>query len=85
MPGNVTGGKRAAKTNKAKHGEDFYKRIGRLGGKTPTDKPKGFAANPTLARIAGARGGRISRRGLAKQKDDIDQAEKILEKEVGRD
>ena len=27
----------------------------------------GFAANPALARIAGAKGGRISRRGPAKK------------------
>lgn len=36
--------------------------VGAKGGSTPTKNPKGFAANPELARIAGARGGRISRR-----------------------
>lgn len=46
---------------------DFYKRIGALGGSKPTVKPKGFAANPELARKAGAIGGRISRRGKAKE------------------
>lgn len=30
----------------------------------------GFAANPELARIAGAKGGRISRRGKAKKEDN---------------
>lgn len=39
---------------------DFYKRIGRMGGKS--GNTGGFAANPELARIAGAKGGRISRR-----------------------
>lgn len=62
MPGTKEGGIRAAETNKRKHGPDFYKRIGTMGGGTLTKKPKGFAANRALARTAGARGGRISRR-----------------------
>lgn len=40
---------------------DHYKKIGKLGGKAKFPG-KGFAANPELARIAGARGGTISRR-----------------------
>ena len=60
MAGTVQGGKRAAETNKAKHGKDFYKRIGAIGGKATGHK--GFATNPELARIAGAKGGRISKR-----------------------
>jgi general stress protein YciG len=51
---------KAAATNKAKHGADFYAKIGAKGGKL--GKTGGFAANPELARIAGAKGGRISRR-----------------------
>lgn len=82
MVGTVAGGKKTAKTNKKKHGEDFYSRIGSIGGKTPTSKPKGFAANPELARKAGRKGGAISRRGPAK--DDIDKAEELLEQESGR-
>ncbi|WP_232736325.1 general stress protein [Candidatus Minimicrobia vallesae] len=39
---------------------DFYAKIGRKGGKN--GRTGGFAANPALARIAGAKGGRISRR-----------------------
>lgn len=46
--------------NKAKYGDDFYKRIGSIGGKL--GHTGGFAANPDLARLAGAKGGRISRR-----------------------
>lgn len=49
-----------AATNKTKHGKDFYARIGAMGGKK--GRTGGFAANPELARIAGAKGGRISRR-----------------------
>ena len=60
MAGTKAGGQKAAATNKAKHGSDFYAKIGSKGGKL--GKTGGFAANPELARIAGAKGGRISRR-----------------------
>lgn len=60
MAGTKNGGKAAAATNKAKYGADFYARIGAMGGKKGTTG--GFAANRELARIAGAKGGRISRR-----------------------
>ena len=60
MAGTVAGGKKAAATNLARHGKDFYKNIGRIGGRNGTTG--GFAANPELARIAGAKGGRISKR-----------------------
>ena len=67
MAGTVEGGKKAAIKNKEKNGKDFYKELGRKGGSTPTKKPKGFAANPDLARKVGAKGGKISRRGPAKK------------------
>lgn len=60
MPGVREGGIKAAKTNKQKYGADFYKRIGALGGLK--SRGGGFAANPELARIAGAKGGRAPRR-----------------------
>lgn len=65
--GNVvaTGGLRAAMTNKSKD-PDFYRKIGSIGGSR--GHTGGFAANPALARIAGAKGGRISKRGPAKKK-----------------
>jgi general stress protein YciG len=59
MPGSKLGGQKAAAKNLAKD-PDFYKKIGKIGGQN--GNTGGFAANPTLARIAGARGGRISRR-----------------------
>lgn len=65
MAGTPTGGAKAAATNKAKYGSDFYAEIGRKGGKN--GHTGGFAANPELARIAGAIGGRKSRRGKAKK------------------
>ena len=61
MAGTKAGGQKAAATNKALHGSDFYAKIGAIGGKK--GRTGGFAANPALARIAGAKGGRNSRRG----------------------
>lgn len=61
MAGTSAGGKAAANTNKAKYGADFYAKIGAKGGKL--GKTGGFFANRDLARTAGAKGGRISRRG----------------------
>lgn len=65
MAGTKAGGRKAAATNKAKYGKDFYANIGRKGGQN--GHTGGFAANPKLAQIAGAKGGRISRRGPAKK------------------
>lgn len=72
MAGTKAGGKKAAATNKTKHGADFYARIGAKGGKN--GNTGGFAANPELARIAGAKGGRVSRRRKATTKDDLTTA-----------
>ncbi len=60
MAGTKLGGKAAANTNKLKYGADFYSKIGAKGGKI--GRTGGFFANRELARIAGAKGGRISRR-----------------------
>lgn len=68
MAGNKIGGQKAAATNKKRHGEDFYVRIGHKGGKN--GHTGGFAANPELARIVGAKGGKKSRRGPAKRDAD---------------
>jgi len=65
MAGTKAGGMKAAATNRAKYGKEFYARIGSKGGKN--GHTGGFAANKALARIAGAKGGRISRRGPAKK------------------
>lgn len=69
MAGTKAGGQKAASTNKARHGKDFYANIGRKGGSV-TGTKGGFAANPELARIAGAKGGRISRRRKASDNSD---------------
>jgi general stress protein YciG len=60
MAGTKAGGKAAADTNKKKYGADFYARIGAAGGKK--GRTGGFYANRDLARKAGAKGGKISRR-----------------------
>jgi uncharacterized protein len=60
MAGTKAGGKSAAATNKAKYGPDFYAKIGAKGGKKGTTG--GFFVNRELARVAGAKGGKISRR-----------------------
>ena len=63
MAGTRAGGILAAKTNKKRYGPGFYARIGAEGGRN--GKTGGFFANRELARIAGAKGGQISRRGKA--------------------
>ncbi|MDO4987296.1 MAG: hypothetical protein Q4E46_03225 [Candidatus Saccharibacteria bacterium] len=65
MAGTKAGGLKAAATNRAKYGKEFYAQIGAKGGRN--GHTGGFAANKTLARIAGAKGGRISRRGPSKK------------------
>lgn len=64
MAGTKAGGRKAAITNKMKYGPDFYANIGRKGG--TNGHTGGFASNPELAKIAGAKGGRKSKRGPAK-------------------
>ena len=61
MAGTLAGGIKCRETIYKEHGRDFYRNIGRLGGKS--GNTGGFASNPELARIAGAKGGRKSKRG----------------------
>lgn len=69
IAGTKTGGQRAAQTNKRKYGEDFYKRLGAMGG--GKSRTGGFGCQTVgadgltgkqRARIAGAQGGRSSRK-----------------------
>jgi len=59
MSGTTVGGLKARDKNLARD-PDHYKKIGSIGGKKGTTG--GFYANRELAREAGAKGGRISRR-----------------------
>jgi general stress protein YciG len=61
MAGTTIGGLKTVETNKKKYGEDFYVKIGAKGGSVKGLK-KGFAANPELARKAGAKGGSVSKK-----------------------
>lgn len=74
MTGTKAGGQKAAKTNKERHGEGFYARIGKKGGQN--GHTGGFASNKVgedglsgreRAKIVGAIGGLVSRRGPAKK------------------
>ena len=69
MSGSRSGGLKAAETNKQKYGSDWYKKIGKLGGKACV--PKGFARmDVEKIKNAGRKGGTISKRGKAKQYGD---------------
>lgn len=65
MAGSRAGSIKAAEANKKRYGKDFYRNIGRIGGRN--GHTGGFAANPELAKRAGAIGGKISKRGKAKK------------------
>jgi general stress protein YciG len=60
MAGTIEGGKAARDTNRRLYGADYYVKIGSKGGKN--GRTGGFFANRELARTAGAKGGRLSRR-----------------------
>jgi general stress protein YciG len=60
MAGTKAGGRAAAETNKSKYGPNFYAKIGAKGGRN--GNTGGFYANRELARLAGSKGGKISRR-----------------------
>lgn len=83
MSGNRVGGLKAAKTNLDKYGKDFYKNIGAKGGSAYTEKAKGFAANPELAKKVASGIGYRTRKGY-KWLGDIDKKHgKYENKETG--
>lgn len=63
MSGNREGGLKAAKTNIEKYGKDFYSEMGRKGGSGHRPETRYFHMHPEVARVAGVKGGRISKRG----------------------
>lgn len=74
MSGTVAGGLKAKKTIIERHGSDWYRKIGRIGGRN--GHVKGFAVNPELAKRAGSIGGKLSKRGPAKKKKEENVQEK---------
>ena len=77
MSGTREGGIKTRDKNYARHGQDYYQRIGRLGGKN--GHTGGFASSVELAKSAGAKGGRLSKRGkgAAWKRIDTEYAEEI--------
>ena len=71
MSGTIEGGLKASKTNRALYGENYYREMGRRGGMS--GHTGGFASNKELARRAGAKGGRSSRRagGIQSKLDEV--------------
>lgn len=71
MAGTKAGGQKAAATNKARYGNNWYAKIGARGGRN--GHTGGFATMDEetgqylLAKRAGAIGGKISKRGKAKK------------------
>ena len=65
MAGTKSGGLKARETIYHNQGRDFYREIGRKGGQN--GHTGGFASNPELAKTAGAKGGKISKRGRNKK------------------
>ena len=61
MAGNIEGGRKARETNLKRHGQDYYKQIGAIGGRN--GHTGGFAADHDRAKLAGSIGGLISSRG----------------------
>ena len=55
-------GKRAGATNKKRYGDDYYKKLGALGGKVRHPETSPFTRDSELAIEAGRRGGLKSRR-----------------------
>jgi general stress protein YciG len=77
MAGSKAGGIKAAATNKARHGADFYQRLGSAGGKI--GRTGGFFANRELASKVGRKGGLISRRDIPLSKEQRQEILNILE------
>ena len=85
MSGTITGGRKAAETNRKLHGDDFYARRGQNGGQkstkggfASTKKGKDGLTGSERAKIAGKKGGTISRRGPAKKhKNEMTTQENI--------
>jgi general stress protein YciG len=69
MPGTIEGGLKTQETNKKRYGADYYRNIGKLGGLK--SRGGGFASDkvgedgltgPERARLAGSKGGKLSKR-----------------------
>lgn len=74
MPGTKAGSEKAMKTIRSRYGEDFFKKIGKVGGIRGKGKVKGGFNDLELASRAGRIGGSVSKR---KKKEVEDEADKV--------
>lgn len=79
MAGNKEGGKKAAATNRAKYGADFYAKIGEQSWKDPKrSRATGFALNKQLAVEAGRKGGKKTKDDYKTKEEDPEVLINIL-------
>lgn len=84
MAGTKAGGLKARDTNLKRQGNDFYKRIGAIGGRN--GHTGGFASNPALAKRAGRKGGLISRRNkLQREVQPLSVRRKLAEAKIANE
>lgn len=76
MSGTKAGGQKARETNYKRHGQDFYRTIGAKGGRNGHEG--GFASDHERARLAGAKGGRKSKRNNEIKKQIKQKENEIL-------
>lgn len=67
MSGTAEGAAKAKASIVERYGKDYFREIGRLGGKN--GRTGGFAYDPNLAKEAGKKGGKISKRGPIRRGD----------------
>ena len=85
MSGTLEGGKKAAKTNIKKYGKDYYKNIAKkashpgTGGFASDKIGKDGLTGAERAKIAGAKGGHISKRKPAITLADLNAASKLAQ------
>lgn len=77
MSGTKEGGLKAAVTNKASYGQDFYVRVGRAGGRVSHPETRAFSTHRDLANAAGRVGGMVSKRN-AKNFFPVDRRSKEI-------
>ena len=66
MSGTVAGGIKTRENLYEKYGRDYFRNIGRKGGKA-CNPYKGFGSSQERAKRAGSIGGKISKRGKARK------------------
>lgn len=76
MAGSRATGIKAAVTNKLRHGEEYYKLIGKKGGTAGTGHA--FAHGKVSPSIAGHIGGQLSIRGVKQTKEELEYRKALV-------